>query len=154
MLGLLTAAFHLFGLTWAHGPDCRTLWNRFKGLLSASIFFWALRPWLYLPPAGLAHHLFRSISVDSVFRIRRGFAFSRLAGVILPFARFVLAPGLLAATLLLLGQVWPLGPDYDGFRILRGGDLSVRILSRCRFLVSHRHIAPFGTHVGSRAQLA
>ena len=40
--GLLVVVFHIIGLTWAHGPDCRFLRNRFKGLLSAPDFVWAL----------------------------------------------------------------------------------------------------------------
>ena len=52
MRGFVATVFHLLGHTWAHGPDYRVLRNRFRGLLSAPGFVWALRPLLYSPLVG------------------------------------------------------------------------------------------------------
>ena len=40
VLGLLVAVFHLLGLTWAHGPDCRVLQILCGGLFSAPSARW------------------------------------------------------------------------------------------------------------------
>ena len=118
--GFLAAVFHLIGLTWVHGSDCRAFRNRLKGLLSAPVLVWALRHLLYLPPARSVRHFLLSLSAHLVFLTRHGFAFGRLAGLNLPFALFGLGPCPLAATFLLSGLTWALGPIYHSLRIWCG----------------------------------
>ena len=103
VLGFLAAIFHLLGLTWVHGPDCRSLWNPHEGSSPFPILYGLSSPCLFASG--------RFGQADFVSLTRYGITFLRFSGLILPFALFGPGPCPLISTLLLLGLTWALRPD-------------------------------------------